>query len=141
MRNISEEIKNSIVNVFPKDNTIAVIIFGSYGTNRQTCHSDIDIAWIPKKKVPITQLAVKSEDLRKVLDVDVDLKIVTDNSGSVVAKLTTVAPIITSGIFVILLNIIALLTRKFPLKMIITKPINILKQIFNKSITCPFQNI
>ena len=79
MRNISEEIKNSIVNVFPKDNTIAVIIFGSYGTNRQTCHSDIDISWIPKKKVPITQLAVKSEDLRKVLDVDVDLKIVTDN--------------------------------------------------------------
>ena len=79
MRNISEEIKNSIVNVFPKDNTIAVIIFGSYGTNRQTCHSDIDIAWIPKKKVPITQIAVKSEDLRKVLDVDVDLKIVTDN--------------------------------------------------------------
>ena len=79
MRNISEEIKNSIVNVFPKDNTIAVIIFGSYGTSRQTCHSDIDIAWIPKKKVPITQLAVKSEDLRKVLDVDVDLKIVTDN--------------------------------------------------------------
>ena len=79
MRNISEEIKNSIVNVFPKDKTIAVIIFGSYGTNRQTCHSDIDIAWIPKKKVPITQLAVKSEDLRKVLDVDVDLKIVTDN--------------------------------------------------------------
>ena len=79
MRNISEEIKNSIVNVFPKDNTIAVIIFGSYGTNRQNCHSDIDIAWIPKKKVPITQIAVKSEDLRKVLDVDVDLKIVTDN--------------------------------------------------------------
>lgn len=79
MRNISEEIKNSIISVFPKDNTIAVIIFGSYGTNKQTCHSDIDIAWIPKKKVPITQLAIKSEDLRKVLDVDVDLKIVTDN--------------------------------------------------------------
>ena len=31
------------------------------------------------KKVPITELAIKTEALRKILDIDVDLKIVTDN--------------------------------------------------------------
>ncbi|MEG2869774.1 MAG: nucleotidyltransferase domain-containing protein [Terrisporobacter sp.] len=79
MRNIPDEIKNLIVNVFPKESTIAIIIFGSYGTDKQTLESDIDIAWIPNKKVPITELAIKTEALRSVLDIDVDLKIVTDN--------------------------------------------------------------
>lgn len=44
MRNISEDIKNSIINIFPKENTMAIIIFGSYGTDRNTSKSDIDIA-------------------------------------------------------------------------------------------------
>lgn len=79
MRNIPDEIKNLIVNVFPKESTIAIIIFGSYGTDKQTLESDIDIAWIPNKKVPITELAIKTEALRSVLDINVDLKIVTDN--------------------------------------------------------------
>lgn len=79
MRNIPDEIKNLIVNVFPKESTIAIIIFGSYGTDKQTLESDIDIAWIPNKKVPITELAIKTEALRSVLDIDIDLKIVTDN--------------------------------------------------------------
>ncbi|MFR8870769.1 nucleotidyltransferase domain-containing protein [Paraclostridium sordellii] len=79
MRNIPEKVKNSIVNIFPKESTLAIIIFGSYGTDRQTLGSDIDIAWIPNKKVPITELAIKTEALRKVLNIDVDLKIVTDN--------------------------------------------------------------
>ena len=79
MRNIPEELKNSIINAFPKDNTLAIIIFGSYGTDKQTLDSDIDIAWVPIRKVPITELAVKTEALRKILDIDVDLKIVTDN--------------------------------------------------------------
>ncbi|MEG2788493.1 MAG: nucleotidyltransferase domain-containing protein [Romboutsia sp.] len=79
MRNIPYEIKNLIVNVFPKESTIAIIIFGSYGTDKQTLESDIDIAWIPNKKVPITELVIKTEALRSVLDIDVDLKIVTDN--------------------------------------------------------------
>ncbi|MGO0941596.1 nucleotidyltransferase domain-containing protein, partial [Clostridioides difficile] len=50
MRNIPNEIKNSIINVFPKENTLAIIIFGSYGTDKHTSESDIDIAWIPIKK-------------------------------------------------------------------------------------------
>lgn len=58
---------------------MAIIIFGSYGTEKQTIDSDIDIAWIPKKKVPITELVVKTEALKNVLDMDVDLKIVTEN--------------------------------------------------------------
>ena len=36
MRNIPNEIKNSIINVFPKENTLAIIIFGSYGTDKHT---------------------------------------------------------------------------------------------------------
>ena len=79
MRNISQETKDSIVNIFPKENTLAIIIFGSFGTDRATYNSDIDIAWIPTKKVPITELAIKTQSLRNVLDIDVDLKIVTDN--------------------------------------------------------------
>ena len=73
------ETKDSIVNIFPKENTLAIIIFGSFGTDRATYNSDIDIAWIPIKKVPITELAVKTQSLRNILDIDVDLKIVTDN--------------------------------------------------------------
>ena len=76
MRNISQETKDSIVNIFPKENTLAIIIFGSFGTDKATYNSDIDI---PAKKVPITELAIKTESLRNVLDIDVDLKIVTDN--------------------------------------------------------------
>lgn len=79
MRNIPNSIKDSIVNIFPKENTLAIIIFGSYGTDKETIESDIDIAWIPNKKVPITELVTKTEALRNVLDIDVDLKIVTDN--------------------------------------------------------------
>ncbi|MCC0648145.1 MULTISPECIES: nucleotidyltransferase domain-containing protein [Clostridioides] len=79
MRNIPDEIRSSIINIFPKENTMAIIIFGSYGTDMHTSESDIDIAWIPIKKVPITELATKTEALRNILDVDVDLKIVTDN--------------------------------------------------------------
>ena len=79
MRNIAQEVKKRIINIFPKEDTLAIIIFGSYGTDRQTLESDIDIAWIPNKKVPITELAIKSQDLRNVLDIDVDLKIVTEN--------------------------------------------------------------
>lgn len=79
MRNISQETKDSIVNIFPKENTLAIIIFGSFGTDKATYNSDIGIAWIPAKKVPITELAIKTESLRNVLDIDVDLKIVTDN--------------------------------------------------------------
>ena len=79
MRNISQETKDSIVNIFPKENTLAIIIFGSFGTDRATYNSDIDIAWIPTKKVPITELAIKTQSLRNVLDINVDLKIVTDN--------------------------------------------------------------
>lgn len=79
MRIIPDKIKESIISIFPKENTLAIIIFGSYGTERQTDISDIDIAWIPKKKVPITELVVKTESLKNVLDINVDLKIVTEN--------------------------------------------------------------
>lgn len=79
MRNISDEVKKMIVEIFPKDNTLAVIIFGSYGTDKQRLESDIDIAWIPRNKVQITELTIKSQELSNVLDIDVDLKIVTDN--------------------------------------------------------------
>jgi len=79
LRIIPDKIKESIISIFPKENTLAIIIFGSYGTERQTIDSDIDIAWIPKKKVPITELVVKAEALKNVLDMDVDLKIVTEN--------------------------------------------------------------
>lgn len=79
MRNISQEVKDSIINIFPKENTIAIIIFGSYGTDKQTNQSDIDIAWIPKTKVLITELVIKTQELKKILNIDVDLKIVTDN--------------------------------------------------------------
>ena len=68
MRNISQETKDSIVNIFPKENTLAIIIFGSFGTDKATYNSDIDIAWIPAKKVPITELVIKTESLRNVLD-------------------------------------------------------------------------
>ena len=79
MRNISQEMKDLIINIFPKENTLAIIIFGSFGTDRATYSSDIDIAWVPLKKVPITELAIKTQSLRNVLDIYVDLKIVTDN--------------------------------------------------------------
>ena len=36
MRNISQETKDSIVNIFPKENTLAIIIFGSFGTDKAT---------------------------------------------------------------------------------------------------------
>ena len=35
MRNKSQETKDSIVNIFPKENTLAIIIFGSFGTDKQ----------------------------------------------------------------------------------------------------------
>ena len=79
MRNIPEEIKKSIVDVFPKENTLAVIVFGSYGTSRQRDKSDIDIAWVPVNKVPITEVVVKTQELIKSLQMEVDLKIVTEN--------------------------------------------------------------
>ncbi|MEF9990456.1 MAG: nucleotidyltransferase domain-containing protein [Romboutsia sp.] len=80
MRNIHDEIKESIVDIFPRENTLAIIIFGSYGTEKQNNLSDIDIAWIPKTKVPITELAIKTQDLKNVLeDIDIDLKIVSEN--------------------------------------------------------------
>ncbi|MGL5752303.1 MAG: nucleotidyltransferase domain-containing protein, partial [Paraclostridium sp.] len=44
MRNIPEKTKNSIIDVFPKEDTLAIIIFGSYATQRQTRNSDLDIA-------------------------------------------------------------------------------------------------
>ncbi|MEG1411666.1 MAG: nucleotidyltransferase domain-containing protein [Terrisporobacter sp.] len=79
MRIIPTKIKESIIDRFPKENTLAIIIFGSYGTEKQSKESDIDIAWIPKKKVPITELAIKTHELQQVLDNSVDLKIVTQN--------------------------------------------------------------
>ena len=79
MRNISQETKDLIVNIFPKENTLAIIIFGSFDTEKIIYNSDIDIAWVPFKKVPITELAIKTQSLINVLDIDVDLKIVTDN--------------------------------------------------------------
>ena len=79
LESIENIIDNKLLNIFPKENTLAIIIFGSFGTDRATYNSDIDIAWIPTKKVPITELAVKTQSLRNVLDIDVDLKIVTDN--------------------------------------------------------------
>ena len=79
MRIISDEIKESIISILPKENTLAIIVFGSYGTKKQTIHSDMDIAWVPKIKVPITELVVKGEALKNALNMDVDLKIVTEN--------------------------------------------------------------
>lgn len=79
MRIIPDEIKESIISIFPKENTLAIIVFGSYGTKKQTIYSDIDIAWVPKTKVPITELVVKGEALKNALNMDVDLKIVTEN--------------------------------------------------------------
>ena len=57
----------------------SIVISFCITTDKATYNSDIDIAWIPAKKVPITELAIKTESLRNVLDIDVDLKIVTDN--------------------------------------------------------------
>ena len=81
MRNISEEIKNSIVNVFPKDNTIAVIIFGSYGTSRQTCHSDIDIAWFTNSHIDLVTRGKFERFLEDVLKIPVDLVVVNKDSS------------------------------------------------------------
>ena len=59
MRNISQETKDSIVNIFPKENTLAIIIFGSFGTDKATYNSDIDIAWIPAKKYQLQNLQLR----------------------------------------------------------------------------------
>ena len=78
-RNIDQDLIDKIVEVFPKDNTLAIIIFGSYGTDKQRPDSDIDIAWIPIEKVPMVELGRKSWALEDVCLREVDLKIVTEN--------------------------------------------------------------
>lgn len=79
MRNILNEIKNLIINVFLKENILVIIIFGSYGIDKYILESDIDIVWIFIKKVLIIEFVIKIEVLRNILDIDVDLKIVIDN--------------------------------------------------------------
>ena len=61
MRQIDEKIKELIISILNCQETDAIYIFGSYGTKYFTEDSDIDIAWIPTKKVPITELAIKTQ--------------------------------------------------------------------------------
>ena len=78
-RKIDQDLIDKIVEVFPKDNTLAIIIFGSYGTDKQRPDSDIDIAWIPIERVPMVELSRKSRVLESICHIEVDLKIVTEN--------------------------------------------------------------
>ena len=78
-RNIPENIKNIILEVLPIDKTEAVYIYGSYGTERFSTSSDIDIAWYSKENISIMQRSKYQMELRKQLGIEVDLKVVKDD--------------------------------------------------------------
>ncbi|MGL6106697.1 nucleotidyltransferase domain-containing protein [Romboutsia sp.] len=78
-RNIPENVKETILNTLPMDKTEAVYIYGSYGTPRFSKSSDIDIAWYPKEKISIMLRSKYQMELRKKLDIEVDLKVVKDD--------------------------------------------------------------
>lgn len=86
MRNIPKKLKEEIVSIFPLENTLALIVFGSYGTSKQHKGSDIDIAWVPKAPVSILELSRKTESLKLVCPTEVDLKIVTENYTALLIK-------------------------------------------------------
>ena len=81
MRNISQETKDSIVNIFPKENTLAIIIFGSFGTDRATYNSDIDIAWFTNSPIDLVLRGKFERFLEKVLGLKVDLVVVNKDSS------------------------------------------------------------
>ncbi len=85
-RNISEDFRQKILSAFPVDNTLAIIVFGSYGTCRQRKDSDIDIAWISKGFVQPTELSIKTNILEELLKLEVDLKIVKDYYPALLLK-------------------------------------------------------
>ncbi len=77
-RNLPKDLCDKIVSVFPKEETLAIIVFGSYGTQRQRIDSDIDIAWIPSYFVNPIEIGRKTYALKQLLQMEVDLKIVRD---------------------------------------------------------------
>ena len=81
MRNILQETKDSIVNIFPKENTLAIIIFGSFGTDRATYNSDIDIAWFTNSPIDLVLRGKFERFLEKVLGLKVDLVVVNKDSS------------------------------------------------------------
>ena len=81
MRNISQETKDSIVYIFPKENTLAIIIFGSFGTDRATYNSDIDIAWFTNSPIDLVLRGKFERFLEKVLGLKVDLVVVNKDSS------------------------------------------------------------
>lgn len=78
-RNLPKDLCDKIVSVFPKEETLAIIVFGSYGTQRQRIDSDIDIAWIPNHFINPVELSRKTYALEQLLNMEVDLKIVRDD--------------------------------------------------------------
>ena len=77
--NLPKDLCDKIVSVFPKEETLAIIVFGSYGTQRQRIDSDIDIAWIPNHFTTTNSLASASV----MLSFGIPKKGLLENSGGI----------------------------------------------------------
>ncbi len=81
MRKIDKTIKKKIINLLNCNATEAIYIFGSYGTEYyEEDASDIDIAWFTNKKIDLVTRMKFKNILEEVLDIEVDLVVVDENS-------------------------------------------------------------
>ncbi len=81
MRKIDKTIKKKIINLLNWNATEAIYIFGSYGTEYyEEDASDIDIAWFTNKKIDLVTRMKFKNILEEVLDIEVDLVVVDENS-------------------------------------------------------------
>lgn len=72
------DIKNKITPIFSEFNVSKASIFGSYATGDFTDKSDVDLLVTFEKPITLVQFFRLKEDLKKVLNRDVD--IVSNNS-------------------------------------------------------------
>lgn len=83
MRELSDKIKNLIINVLNCDATDAIYIFGSYGTKYFVDgESDLDIAWFTNKPIDLLLRGKFERLLEELLGIDVDLVVVNKNSNT-----------------------------------------------------------
>lgn len=85
-RDIPEEIKSKIINILANDNVMAILVYGSFGTEKQKESSDLDIALLPYNKLSLVDLTRYRLKLEQELNLVVDLKQIYNNSN-IVTKL------------------------------------------------------
>ncbi|WP_394863242.1 nucleotidyltransferase domain-containing protein [Paraclostridium bifermentans] len=82
-RNIPSDVKDKILNVLVNENIMAILLYGSYGTEKQKESSDLDIALLTYNKLSLVDLTKLRLKLEKELDIIVDLKQIYSNSNIV----------------------------------------------------------